>query len=203
MILSGSSSCRSGLTTMVTGAVTALLVQLVRQQPMRPAHPAQGFGVALVLLASWALLVAVAWMFLVSMAVLVHTTTGRTAPLRACCPKPWRSAALLLCGAALAGGTATPTFASGVTGPPPMDRQAIGAVALPALDRPPGTTPIKVVPGDSLWRIADRRHPEASAARVADAVRELYAGNRQVIGPDPDLLHPGQRLVPTDDERTH
>lgn len=200
MVLARPSICRSGLATMVTGTVTALLVQLVRQ---RPAHPSQGFDAALVLLASWALLAAVTWAFLVSLAVLVHATTGRSALLRTCCPQAWRGAALVLCGAALVSGAAAPTFAADGAGAPPTHRQASGATALPALDRPPGTARITVVPGDSLWRIAAREHPGMSVAEVAEAVRELYAGNHQVIGPDPDLLHPGQRLVPTHHERTH
>lgn len=51
--------------------------------------------------------------------------------------------------------------------------------------------------GDSLWDIAARHlGPQASAAEVAAEWPRWHAANREVIGPDPDLLLPGQRLVP-------
>lgn len=51
--------------------------------------------------------------------------------------------------------------------------------------------------GDSLWDIAARHlGPTASAEAVAAEWPRWYAANRDVIGPDPDLIHPGQRLRP-------
>ena len=51
--------------------------------------------------------------------------------------------------------------------------------------------------GDSLWDIAARQlGPGASAADVAVEWPRWHDANRDVIGPDPDLLIPGQRLVP-------
>lgn len=56
---------------------------------------------------------------------------------------------------------------------------------------------IVVASGDSLWAIAgDRLGPRASDPVIATAVQEWYAANRAVIGPDPDLIHPGQQLTP-------
>lgn len=51
--------------------------------------------------------------------------------------------------------------------------------------------------GDTLWEIA-ARHLGAGAtpAEVARAWPEWHRANRAVIGADPDLLLPGQRLVP-------
>ena len=51
--------------------------------------------------------------------------------------------------------------------------------------------------GDSLWGIA-ARHLGSSpdAAEVAAEWPRWYAANRHVIGADPDLLRPGQRLAP-------
>jgi nucleoid-associated protein YgaU len=51
--------------------------------------------------------------------------------------------------------------------------------------------------GDSLWEIAARHlGPDASAADVAVEWPRWYQANGAVIGADPDLLIPGQRLVP-------
>jgi LysM repeat protein len=57
------------------------------------------------------------------------------------------------------------------------------------------STTYVVHPGDSLWSIA--RHalpPDVTDAVVAAAVADLYVANRATLGPDPDLLRPGQRL---------
>lgn len=54
---------------------------------------------------------------------------------------------------------------------------------------------VLVRPGDTLWGLAARSlGAEASAATVAEEWPRWYAVNRAVIGPDPDLLLPGQRL---------
>ncbi|MGW0734938.1 transglycosylase family protein [Streptomyces sp. NPDC002851] len=45
-----------------------------------------------------------------------------------------------------------------------------------------------VVPGDTLSGIAESRH-------VRGGWQQLYAGNRAVVGADPDLIVPGQRLT--------
>jgi nucleoid-associated protein YgaU len=51
--------------------------------------------------------------------------------------------------------------------------------------------------GDSLWTIAGRAlGPGASDAEIALAWPSWYAANRDVIGPDPALLRPGQLLRP-------
>ncbi|MGH3503377.1 MAG: LysM peptidoglycan-binding domain-containing protein [Nocardioidaceae bacterium] len=56
------------------------------------------------------------------------------------------------------------------------------------------STVITVRPGDSLWRIVRGRLPHASDQRVAREVARLYAANRSIIGPDPDLIFPGTHL---------
>jgi nucleoid-associated protein YgaU len=51
--------------------------------------------------------------------------------------------------------------------------------------------------GDTLWDIAARHlGPHAPAAEVAAEWPRWHAANVTVIGPDPDLLLPGQRLLP-------
>ena len=55
-----------------------------------------------------------------------------------------------------------------------------------------------VVPGDCLWRIAhdhlERTGPAPDDAATARAVADWWTANADVIGPDPDLIHPGQVL---------
>lgn len=51
--------------------------------------------------------------------------------------------------------------------------------------------------GDTLWAIAARHlGAGASAGQIAREWPRWYAANRAVIGPDPDLLRPGQHLRP-------
>ena len=51
--------------------------------------------------------------------------------------------------------------------------------------------------GDSLWYIAIKEYGFSSddAADIQAAVSKLYQANKDVIGPDPDLIRPGQVLV--------
>ncbi len=68
----------------------------------------------------------------------------------------------------------------------------------------PGSTPDAthlVRPGESLWTIAatalaaaNPAHP-VSDQQIATQVSAWYSANREVIGPDPALLHPGQQLL--------
>ncbi|KRC66473.1 hypothetical protein ASE12_17880 [Aeromicrobium sp. Root236] len=72
-------------------------------------------------------------------------------------------------------------------------------------DRPVGSVPatagaapaVVVRPGDTLWAIAARSLPAgATDAEIARACARWHAANRDVIGDDPDLIFPKQRLVP-------
>ena len=50
--------------------------------------------------------------------------------------------------------------------------------------------------GESLWTIAaDTLPPEATAAHVASTSAAWYEANRSTIGPDPNLILPGQQLT--------
>lgn len=64
----------------------------------------------------------------------------------------------------------------------------------------PGTAQTHLVrPGDTLWAIAAGRLHGTGAApspeEVAEAVTRLHHANREVVGDDPDLILPGQRLA--------
>ena len=43
--------------------------------------------------------------------------------------------------------------------------------------------------GDSLWKIADRFYGDGALWP------RIYEANRDVIGSNPDLIHPGQKYV--------
>ena len=62
---------------------------------------------------------------------------------------------------------------------------------------PPAT--VRVRPGDALWTIAaDLAGPGADDAEIDRTWRVIYADNRERIGDEPDLLHPGTTLTVPD-----
>jgi hypothetical protein len=70
--------------------------------------------------------------------------------------------------------------------PPPSD-----------VNNSPALPTVTVHPGDSLWSItADSLGPDASAAAIAVEWPYWYRANRKVIGSDPGLLQPGDKLSP-------
>lgn len=69
-----------------------------------------------------------------------------------------------------------------------------GTVAATAPAEPVGT--VEVRHGDTLWGLAARHlGPDATDAQIAAEWPRWYAANASTIGPDPDLLLPGQVLV--------
>ncbi|NNL46989.1 MAG: LysM peptidoglycan-binding domain-containing protein [Acidimicrobiia bacterium] len=52
----------------------------------------------------------------------------------------------------------------------------------------------RVVPGDSLWAIACRDLGSSSDEQIDRRWRQIYAENREIIGSNPDLIFPGQKL---------
>ncbi len=76
--------------------------------------------------------------------------------------------------------------------------------AAPGPLAPPPT--VVVQPGDTLWSVAAAHLPpgpdRGQARAIASAWPLWFAANRQVIGPDPDQIIPGQRLVDPGSPRT-
>ncbi len=59
-----------------------------------------------------------------------------------------------------------------------------------------------VRPGDTLWALAEQDLPAPATDRQVSARwRAVYRRNRGVIGPDPDLIRPGQVLKLTKEKR--
>jgi nucleoid-associated protein YgaU len=150
-----------------------------------------------------ALAVAAVWAVLVMLHVLAEVwrarREGRRAQLRrvllACCglalaaPAP---AAVADDGAAA--GTATPSAPAHLAGLPMPDRP-LGPEVHPRT--------VVVSAGDCLWHLAAAGlGPEAGPAEIAARWRAIYRLNRAVIGADPDVISPGQRLVLPPDPST-
>lgn len=80
--------------------------------------------------------------------------------------------------------------------------------AVPAPDWPPAAPTAEtrlVVRGDCLWHIASERlvavhQRTATDGEVAAATAAWWRANADVIGPDPDLLLPGQVLYPPEQQ---
>ena len=76
------------------------------------------------------------------------------------------------------------------------DRPVLVAPVEPSAPPPQEREIVLVAPGDTLWSIAARSlGPSAHDGEIADAARRWYLENLEVIGSDPDLIRPGQRLV--------
>ena len=98
-------------------------------------------------------------------------------------------------------GAQAPTTVPDVT--PDAEERADGCLASQAPVPPDaaevGAGTMTVQRGDSLWRITAAHLPGASNTEIAAAWPRWYEANREVIGADPDLIHPGQVLrLPTD-----
>ena len=150
----------------------------------------------LVGLATRVLLGCAAWAALIVTAAVVEAASrGRVrATWWVGTPPGLRRALLAGLGVLLAGAAPGPVSAAVALGsthrphPLPVPARPVGSVA-PHL--------VTVRSGDTLWSLAGRRlRPGAGDRQVLAAVHRWYARNTRVIGPDPDLIRPGQQLRP-------
>lgn len=203
----------------VSGGAVALLTRLLPDLLGLAAAGRSGaladtpFDQALVEAAQLMLAGCAIWWWAATAVVAVDATRGHTAGRRGV-PDVIRRVVLVACGLALAGGFASPSQAEEVRPAPGHrhDRQLVDGLPLPeratttmqvsrvfAGAAEDGRTPTRnlvvVHPGDSLWELARADLPAAADdAAVALRVREIYRANRAVIGADPDLIRPDQRL---------
>lgn len=95
------------------------------------------------------------------------------------------------------GERAVPSASGGVlNGLPLPDRAVAAAASSPTAARTGPVTPtLRVRAGDSLWSIAAALLPPGASASDVDTVwRHIADANRDVLGPDPDLIFPGTSL---------
>lgn len=151
---------------------------------------------AVVALCLFALLLGLGWAWLATVTVVVEAWRGSPVAGRGV-PAVIRRLVLLGCGAALALPAGPAMADTGIDGLPLPDRPT-------SLHQEPAThgrvadrgRSVVVTPGDSLWLVAAADLPHrADAARITDHWRAIYRLNADVIGPDPDVIHPGQRLA--------
>ena len=188
------------LTLVLVTAATRWLLEAT--EPLR--HPAEPkYDALLLALAAWVLIGCAAWAVLIGIAAVVETTSAGRLPATAWvgCPHSLRRLLLAGLGVALVGAGPLQSSATASTEAPPLPvptRPAgtVQAGTHPADNQGGPRAGLVVRPGDSLWRIAEQRlHSSASTDEVAALVHRLHHRNRGVIGPDPDLIRPGQRLA--------
>jgi nucleoid-associated protein YgaU len=179
----------------------------------------QPFDDVLVSACEVALVVCTVWLWLSTVAVTAGAANGDDPAPRGV-PRVWRRLVLAACGVALAGGLAAPAHAgdgrgvSLVDGLPLPDRATTTAQVsrlfaraeshpAPARRGSAHSAPqpelVLVRPGDTLWDLARAELPPgAGNTAIATRVRQIHRANRAVIGADPDLIRPHQRLrMPT------
>jgi hypothetical protein len=156
-------------------------------------------------------IVVTCWLWLVSCVVVLDASRGLEAA-RFGVPDAVRRGVLVLCGAAITSGLAAPAHAGGTTPAPdpphvltglrlpervevtPLPPASDDQRAAPSPAPEPGS--VVVEPGDTLWAIAAAHLGSGvTDGETAQAWPAIYALNRHLIGPDPSLITPGQRLV--------
>ncbi|WP_207084317.1 LysM peptidoglycan-binding domain-containing protein [Nocardioides sp. S5] len=161
----------------------------------------------LVAVCATGLAVSLAWLWAITTATVVGVVVGSGRPAA---PRGvTRRLVLLACGVAAAAGSGTPALAADedvatLLAGLPMPERAVApdAGTVPRTDVRPAGRPAPattgrtyvVRPGDSLWSIADA-HPEpGTSGSVPERWHAIWQANRDVVGDDPDLIHPGQAL---------
>jgi nucleoid-associated protein YgaU len=162
------------------------------------------------------------WLWVLTTLVVLDVLRGRpTGPHGV--PPALRRWVLVACGVSLAGGLLPPAYAERGTSEPSRPAASTLLVGLPVPDRAttttqwlgllarprehPGSAVVVVAAGDTLWDLATHTLPvTADDAEIQRRWREIYRANRDVVGADPDLIRPGQRLsLPASrpDQETH
>lgn len=175
--------------TLATAAAAALVLALL---PTALA-PATRFDEALVRLCAGTGVLVTCWLWVVTVVAVAEAATG--IPARGV-PTPVRRLVLAACGVAVLAGLAVPAQAT--PGEQHRERRPVAVLAgLPLPDRAvaPPAQAVVVASGDTLWDLAAADlGPGADAAEIDARWREIYRQNRSVIGSDPDLIQPAQRL---------
>jgi hypothetical protein len=159
--------------------------------------------------AACVLLACLAWAWFALTVTVAEAWRGVPRRCRCGAPDGVRRLVLAACGVAVMSAGTSPALATAAPGHQDRFPRLHGAPLLTGLPLPeravaprrthhrePDPQVVVVRPGDSLWVIARRELPPgATDADVIDRWHAIYAANRAVIGADPDLVRPGQRLL--------
>lgn len=198
---SGTSTC---------GVVTLLVLpDAVTVWSGRSALAVLPLDVLLQRLSACVLLACATWAWLALTVTVCDAWRGASSPGR----RPWmlpaglRRLVLAACGVALASGVAAPAHAFdarvdhhherglGVLRGLPLPERAVARPRSTAFEPARPVRVVRVRPGDTLWAIAERDLPAGATDHdVARRWRAIYAANRRSVGPDPDVIRPGQHL---------
>jgi len=181
------------LLALATSAARSLLELTA---PLR--HPAgSAYDDLLLAVAAWVLLGCAAWgLAIVVAAVVEATSSGRfRATAWVGCPPALRRLLLAGLGVALVGAGPVTSHASAAEQPQlPVPARPVGTVQADPQAEPQAHVVVNL--GDTLWQLAEKRlRPSGSPGEVAAFVEDIHRHNRKVIGPNPDLIRPGQRLA--------
>ncbi|KQT89354.1 hypothetical protein ASG49_16385 [Marmoricola sp. Leaf446] len=176
-------------------------------------HRGPAFDALLETAATWVLIATLLWGAAVVLAALVERGSRGRVPALHWVGCPRRARPLLLAVAGLA--VLAPGMAHAAAGTADGPRPGGGALPVPSRPTDAGAVPslpraaarpapagghrrdagVTVRPGDSLWTLSrERLGPAADEADVAALVERTHRRNLAVVGPDPDLLRPGQQL---------
>jgi len=129
---------------------------------------------------------------------------GSTAPPPTWVPLPTWLGGSQVGGTSLPGSTTTGSAPGAVPTQPPPSRasggqgpEASAAGGSGGVIDPDVTRSYVIRPGDTLWDIAEAHlaPSQRSPSRIDRYWRQVHAANRDVLGDDPDLIHPGARVV--------
>lgn len=199
----------SGTATLGVAAL-AVLPGAVALWSGRSALASLALDVVLTRISASVLLVCTCWAWMALTATIADAWPGATTTDR----WPWglpaapRRVVLAACGVALASGVLAPAHADdawvdrhhhehgpGVLRGLPLPERAVGRPRSTPPEHARPTYLVTVDRGDTLWAIAERDLPaDASDHDIAHRWHAIYAANRRSIGPDPDLIRPGQHL---------
>lgn len=174
--------------------------------------PATAFADLLVQASAVVLAAALIWLWFITTVTVASVLRGRVVHR----PGHARRLVLLMCGVAIVAGVTSPASAQGsdpasvLVGLSLPDRASASTAGQPV--RAPVAAPDRprshddrhhvVAAGDSLWSIARSSSPPGSDLDAR--WREIWEANRGLVGDDPDLILPGQRLeLPRDADTDH
>lgn len=155
----------------------------------------ESFDVALQVVLSGALLACWCWWTVLAGALALELAlTGSTSRTGHHVPRAARLAVVAVCGAGSLVGLAGPASAD-PAGRGAAELHVLTGLAVPDRVTSPERAPQRALDSGAVVTVRPGDTLSAIAAGLGLDWQALYAANREVVGSDPDLIRPGQRLV--------